>query len=158
MEPAATLNRICREVGVCKKGLDPCEEARYTSRLYREDVAAGHTGGAQHWKGQSEAYGFMCSLQNKNNPRKEGDMAEGKCNPEDIICRADLLAKMRNLRGAFNDPTFSERHPSLVELAPKLDAAIKAEEISLGEDLGTCDLPVAPPPQAEPGGGGESEP
>lgn len=134
---------------------DPCREARYTAQLAKEDAAAGHKDGEQYWKGQSEAYGFMCSLE--NNRGKEAPMAEGKCDPDDILCRADYLSKMKNLRKAFDDPKFRESHPSLVELAPQLDQAIKEEKESLVENLGFCDLPGAPP-EAPPGEGGEGEP
>jgi antitoxin component HigA of HigAB toxin-antitoxin module len=67
---------------------------------------------------------------------------EKQCDPEDIICQADRLAKMRNLRSAFDDKEFREKYPSLVELSERLDESIKEEEEDLGRRLGACDLPM----------------
>jgi hypothetical protein len=73
----------------------------------------------------------------------------GKCDPDDILCQADYLNKMQNLRKAFDDPKFKESHQSLVELTPVLDQAIKEEKASLIEKLGFCELPETPPGEPE---------
>lgn len=80
------------------------------------------------------------------------------CDPEDIICQASRLDKMRNLRSAFDDEEFVAKYPSLVELKDKLDESIKAEEEDLGKRLGACDLPVDIPEKKPEEGGEEHEP
>ncbi len=43
-----------------KHKINPCNEAGVALERYGDDLKAGHTGAAQYWKGQADAYGSVC--------------------------------------------------------------------------------------------------
>lgn len=67
---------------------------------------------------------------------------EKRCDPDDIICQAERLDKMKNMRETFDDEEFKEKYPSLVELKDRLDESIKAEEEDLKRRREICNLPA----------------
>lgn len=43
-----------------KRKINPCAEAQVALERYDDDIKAGHTGAAQYWKGQADAYASQC--------------------------------------------------------------------------------------------------
>lgn len=66
---------------------------------------------------------------------------ERKCDVDDILCQMELLGKMKNLHGAFQDEDFRKEFPSLVELEPQLSEAINTREANIRQVLERCNLP-----------------
>jgi hypothetical protein len=55
------IDRLSNRRGKLGNPIDPCAEAQRTFKLYEDDVEAGHSDAAPYWKGQSEAFGIMCT-------------------------------------------------------------------------------------------------
>lgn len=64
------------------------------------------------------------------------------CDVDDILCQLEALSHLKGLRAALGDEQFKSSFPELEGLDEKLTQKIKEQEISVGDSMAGCGLPM----------------